>query len=116
MKMKMAGRLLAALAFGVMCACGSGKQEAAVALDDARLSVSAARKAGAEFASPARLAEAVNALSAAEGSFGLKNYAEAQSSAQKARDAALLAAKEAADKSKVSAKTPARAKRRAGRK
>ncbi|MBI4249079.1 MAG: hypothetical protein HY611_06210, partial [Elusimicrobia bacterium] len=40
--------LIAALA----CACSKGKQEAAVALDEARLSVGQARKAGGENFAP----------------------------------------------------------------
>lgn len=112
MKMKAAGWVLAAIVSGVVCACGSGRQDAAVALDAARLSVSDARKAGAESSSPARLAEAAAALSTAEGHFQKRNYAEAQSSAQKARDAALLAEKEAKAKSQTPKKS-VRAKRRA---
>jgi len=115
MKMKAAGWVLAAVFSAVVCACGSGKQEAAVLLDEARLNISSARKAGAESSSPTRLAQAVTALTAAEADFKSRNYAQAQSSAQTARDAAQQAENEA--KAKAAAdKTPARAKRRAGRK
>jgi len=113
MKMKAAGWVLAAVVSAVVCACGSGKQEAAVSLDEARLSVSSARKAGAESSSPTRLAQAVTALTAAEADFKSRKYAEAQSSAQKARDAALQAEKDAKSQP---FKAPTRAKRRAGRK
>lgn len=111
MKMKSAGWVLAAVVSAVVCACGSGKQEAAVALDEARLSISSARKAGAEASTPARLAQAVTALSAAEADFKSRNYSAAQDYAQKARDGAVLAEKEA--KAGTGAKTPAKAKRRA---
>jgi len=114
MKTKATGWVLAALVSAMVCACGNGKQEAAVALDEARLSVSSARKAGGESASPSRFAVAVTALAAAEVSFNTKQYGDAQSSAQKARDAALQAEKDA--KSAAAAKTTARAKRRAGKK
>ncbi len=95
MRKKAAGWTLAAVACVMTSACGGGKQEAAVALDEARLSVSSARKAGAEAFSPARLEEAVTALSAAEAGFKKKKFGEAQGTALKARDAARLAEKTA---------------------
>jgi len=85
----------AALACGLLCACGGGKQDAAVILDEARLGVSSARKAGAATASPARLAEAVTALSEAERSFTRQNYSESNDSARKTLVAALQAETEA---------------------
>lgn len=94
-----------------LSACGGGKQEAAVALDEARLSVSSARKAGAEASSPARLAEAVTALSAAEDSFKRKKFDAARDSAHKARDAARLA--EAAAKAKGAEGAPRKRKAKA---
>lgn len=87
--------ITAAFLAAALSACGGGRQEAAVALDEARLSVSSARKAGAESFAPARLAEAVTALSAAEAGFKKKKFGEAQDAAFKARDAARLAEKTA---------------------
>lgn len=110
MRMRAAGWMMAALVSGLLSACGGGKQEAAVALDEARLSISSARKAGAETSSKERFGQATTDLSAAEESFKMKNYAEAQGSAQKARDAALQAEKAA--KAAASA-APSRPKRRA---
>lgn len=91
-----ASRWFTAAFIGIaLSGCGAGKQEAAVALDEARLSVSSARKAGAEALSPARLQEAAAALSAAEAGFKRKDFGEAQETALKARDAARLAEKTA---------------------
>lgn len=88
---KTARWIAAAFVCMALGACGRGKQEAAVALDEARLSVSGALRAGAEASSPARLAEALTALSAAEDSFTRKKFDAARDSAHKARDAARLA-------------------------
>lgn len=112
MRMKAAGWMMAALVSGALGACGGGKQEAAVALDEARLSVSSARKAGAESSSRERLAQAVTDLAAAEENFKSKDYSQAQDSARKARDAALQAEKAA---KAAGGRPPSRPKRRAGK-
>lgn len=114
MRMKASGGLMAALAILGLCACGAGKQNAAVALDEARLSISSARKAGAESSSPAVLATALASLSAAEDDFKRKNFSEALDSAQKARDSAREAeqtAKAESSRPKRRAKTAAKARK-----
>lgn len=110
MTRKTAGWLLAAFVAGGLCACGSGKQDAAVKLDEARLSVAAARKAGAEASSPKRFSEAAAALSAAEAGFEGKNYAAATKASEEAVNAAHQAEWDAKNPP-AKAKKPARAKR-----
>lgn len=111
MRQKSGGWALALVCIAAS-ACGGGRQEAAVALDEARLSVSGARRAGAETSAPARLGEALAALTVAEDSFSRKKFGAALASAQSARDSARLAEKTA--KAKV-AEIPGK-KRRKGRK
>lgn len=81
-----AAALLSALS---LAGCGRGKQNAALALDEARLNIAAARTAGAQIYSAESLRIAEKGLAAAE-----KDFAGARF--QKARDAAEKAAKLAA--------------------
>lgn len=111
MRIKAAGWVVAAIFSAAMCACGGGKQEAAMALDEARLTLSSARKSGVGSTAAAGLTAAATALADAEDSFAKREYAEAKASAHKARDAAMQVEKEIAAR-----KTAARPKRRAGRK
>lgn len=66
-----------------------------MALDEARLGIAAARKAGAQLSSSPRLADALMALVAAEGSFELKRYPEAKTFARQAIEGAGEATREA---------------------
>lgn len=104
MRKKAVGWTLAAFVCIATSACGGGKQEAAVALDEARLSVSGARKVGAQLFAPVRLGDAAALLAAAEDSFKKGKFDRARNSAQGARDAARLAENEARDAARLADK------------
>ena len=101
-----------------MSGCGKSKQNAALALDEARLTISSAKSAGAQAyaAEPLQAAEA--ALKKAEDAFiGLHYEAartEAETAVQLAKDAQTDAEKKAAElkKQKAAKKTPKRTAKR----
>jgi hypothetical protein len=79
------GLLLMALAmsFG-LSGCGRSKQNAALALDEARLNIASARSAGAQKYAPQKLKEAEAALKLSEKSFGSLEFDAAKTQAQTA--------------------------------
>jgi hypothetical protein len=91
-----AGVALIGLALG-LSGCGKAKQGAALALDEARLNVSAARSAGAQALAVAPLKAAEEALLKGEKAFSSRDYAVALSEGGKAARLA-LEAREAAEK------------------
>jgi len=82
------------MAIGALSGCGKGKEQAVVALDEARLTISDARKAGATLSSPA-LRDAEAKLRDAEQSFKKGDYKLATTSASQASAAAASAKSEA---------------------
>ena len=87
----------------VATACSSGKQEAVLAMDEARLNIAAAEKAGAGIWANYSLAQAKKQLSDAVKRFEAKEFGYARVSAQQAASQAISAAAEAKDKAAQSA-------------
>lgn len=84
--------LMAALAVGLFLAgCSGGKEQAAVAVEEAKLNLSAAENAGADSSAPDLMFEANRLLSLAEKDMNRGRYDQAQKSAGQANDAALRA-------------------------
>ncbi|MBI4387084.1 MAG: hypothetical protein HY551_06855 [Elusimicrobia bacterium] len=110
-RIKALGLIILGAAALSVAGCGKGKESAAVALDEARLNVSSARKAGADY-SAIRDAEAK--LQKAEQSFGKKKYSNAKKEAAAASQAAMSAKSEAERKEaeRKSAKKSAKPKKR----
>lgn len=111
MRSRWAGAIL--LAAASLGACDNGKQEAAAALEEARLSAATSRNWGAETFAPALYAEAERELATAEKRFAAGRYDMVGFPAQKAVDAARLARAQSAKLPKHSPKaatTPKTAK------
>jgi len=118
-KIKVAGMLACSLlVVGLLAGCGKGKQEAAVSLDEARLGISSARKAGADINAPKYLNDAETALAQAEQEFSSGNYGSTKVSVLRAIDAARAAEAQAKLKpivkkgDKKTAKPPKKAAKR----
>jgi hypothetical protein len=75
----------------LFAACGKSKQEAALSLDDARLSIASARNAGAERSAGSILQIADGFLFQAEARFEEGQYGQAHDDAARASEAARLA-------------------------
>lgn len=101
--------MFASLALGALSGCSKGKEQAVVALDEAKLSISDARKAGATLSNSA-LRDAEVRLQDAEKNFKNGDYKRARSAASEATTAAVRAKSEAERKAaeKKSAKKPAK--------
>lgn len=84
-------------------ACGSGKQEAVLAMDEARLNIAAAEKAAAGIWANYSLTQAKKQMAEADKRFQSKEYGYARVSAQQAAAQAISAAAEAKDKAAQSA-------------
>lgn len=69
----------------LLCGCGKGKETAAIALDEARLAVSSAKKAGAEVRAAEPLKSAEAAIVKAESGFQKGDYLTVQAEAKKAK-------------------------------
>jgi hypothetical protein len=93
---------------GMVSGCGKGKQEAAVSLDEARLTISSARKAGADVRAPKPLGDAESELTKAEQAFEAKNYGSTKVAALRAADAARSAEAQAKKKPAAAAAKPPR--------
>jgi hypothetical protein len=97
---------MAALAVGISLAgCSRGKEQAAVAVDEARLNLSAAENANADSSAPDFMFEAKRLLSLAERDMKKGRYDQAEESAGQA-NAAALKAKSLADTAKTEAADP----------
>jgi len=115
MKRNMINTGLALMAFALavgLSGCGRSKQIASIALDEARLNISAAKSAGAQAYAAEPLKEAEAALKKAERAFAALHYdmarTEAQNAVQLAAAAQVVAEKRAAEKKlKASKKTAA---------
>lgn len=83
--------VLVSLALGALSGCGRGKEQAAVALDEARLNISSAKKAGAEARASVMIKGAQSHLVQAEESFYAGKYGPAKDAAMKAAEAAIAA-------------------------
>ena len=82
----------AALSVLILISCSDGRrQKAAIALDEARLAISGARRAGAEFPPNPEFHEAQIALLVAEKRYANKDYLGAQKTAVLAGSTALSA-------------------------
>lgn len=108
----MTHRWIGALALVVVAlvGCESGKQGAVLAMDEARLNIAAAEKAGAERLAKNTLAQAKSDMSDAEQRFAKKEFGYANGAAKRANTKALSAITEAKDKAAqiaVSKKAPA---------
>ncbi len=97
------------MVIGSLSGCGKGKEQAAVALDEARLKISDARKAGATLSSPA-LREAEAKLQGAEQSFKKGEYKPASTAASQASALAVNAKSAAANAKSEAAKQTAGSK------
>jgi len=122
-KWKTVGWVFMALLFlGGLSACSKGKEQAAVGIDEAKLNISSARKAGAERYARKTMDEAGKKLDIAQSNFRKGNYGYAKKQAGEASSLALLAQSEAQAKaaekktSKTSPKSDTSKKKRSGTK
>ena len=93
------GFVLMALAMSLgLSGCGRSKQNAALALDEARLNIASAKSAGAQKYAGQPLKEAEAALKLAEKAFGTRHFDVATHEAQKANQLAVTAQSEAEKK------------------
>lgn len=118
--MKIKGIASAVLAFAMaagLSGCGRGKQNAALALDEARLNIAAARSAGAQKYAAEPLGYAETSLKEADKAFARKAFDLAKTEAQKAVQFAAAAQAEAemmaAEKKKRTVKKAAAPKKAA---
>jgi hypothetical protein len=81
-------RFLAIALAALLAGCDRAKQDAATAVDEARLSISSATRAGVE---PPALAEAARHLQRATSLYSGKQYPESQEEAKKAHVSAVAA-------------------------
>ncbi|HBA60283.1 MAG TPA: hypothetical protein DCZ92_05615 [Elusimicrobia bacterium] len=104
-----------ALSFG-LSGCGRSKQNASLALEEARLNISAARGSGAQTYAAEPLKEAVAALNKADKAFEAMKYdmakTAAESAVQLAKAAQEVAEKKAADKKLKPAKKAVKSAKR----
>lgn len=93
----------------MVAACGNGKQKAAVQLDEARLNISSAKKAGADMRAAKTMRDAEVALQHAEADFKKGKYKQA---ASRAKDASMMAQKAQQEAAKKAAPAPKATKRK----
>lgn len=86
-----------AMSFG-LSGCGRSKQDAALALDEARLNIAAAKNAGAQKYAAETLKEAEAALKMSDKAFNSLHYDMAKTEAEKAIQLAVTAQAEAEKK------------------
>jgi hypothetical protein len=97
---------MAALAIGLLSAgCSGGKEQAAVAVDEAKLNLSAAENAGADLSAPDFIFETKRLLSLSEKDMAKGHYGQARELAEQANVAALRA-KSLAETAKTKAAEP----------
>ena len=86
-----------AMSFG-LSGCGRSKQNAALALDEARLNIAAARNSGAQKYAPETLKEAEDALRMSDKAYNSLHFDMAKTEAEKAVQLAVTAQVEAEKK------------------
>lgn len=112
-----AGMAVMALALSLgLSGCGRSKQNASLALEEARLNISAAKSSGAQTYAAATLKSAEEALKKGEKAFAALRYdmaaTEAEKAVQFAMDARDAAEKKAAEKKAAKKKTVRTAKKK----
>ncbi|KAF0127332.1 MAG: hypothetical protein FD189_399 [Elusimicrobia bacterium] len=100
--------IMAFIAAVSLSGCGRGKQNASLALDEARLNVASARSAGAQEHVAGTMRSAEDALAAAEKAFTGGSFEEARVTAAKAARLAAAAQAEAERKAAEKKKKPAK--------